>query len=311
VQPRTEYAPFDIQVHTVDYMNYDSLKFALRGIDLVISTVSGTEQLNLIRAAGEGSVRRFVPSEFEGKLSATGRSSRDDPLRPNSMSSHAFQLLRHFEQARRMKYTVFSCGILMETFHSHGLSLFNMGASLGVSSPGDFILNINTATATYTHRNANGRRVHICLTSAYDLGRFIVAALDLGPSHWPSEYTLRGDRLTLEGLVETCGQLQNGKCNPPVEAAIKMEADVRCLTVQYTNHRCEIQDLPGFIDYATQSGNVEQATYYRRLLATANGRYDFNTASLNERIAASASVNFTPMTFEQWLGRVLYPTPPE
>lgn len=213
-QPRPEYITFDIQVHTVDYMNQESLSYALRGIDLVISTVSGAEQMNLIQAAGEGSVRHFVPAEFEGKLSATRRASADDPLRPNSMSTQTFNLLRHYEQRRRMKHTVFSCGILMETFHPDGLGHFNMGAGVGLQNPGDFLLNINTAAATYTHRNTSNRRVHVCLTSAYDLAQFIVAALEIGPANWPSEYTLRGDRLSVEELVNICSRLRNGKCAP-------------------------------------------------------------------------------------------------
>lgn len=115
-----------------------------------------------------------------------------------------------------MGYTVFSCGILMETFHPSGLGHFNMGVNFhnGVTRPGDYLLDINNATAIYTNKNAGGHRVYISLTSAYDLARFIVAALDIGPGNWPKEYMLRGDRLSVDQLVSTCSQLQNGMYTP-------------------------------------------------------------------------------------------------
>lgn len=303
----------------MDYTDPASLEYALHGVDLVISTVSGPEQINLITAAGKGTVRHFVPAEFEGKLSARGRSSSVDPLRPNSMSPQALELLKRIEGRGRMKYTVFTCGILMETFHPSGLGHFNMGAGMGVANPGDYILNINTATATYTHRDASNHRVYISLTSAYDLARFIVAALALRPSHWPTEFTLRGDRLSIEELVNTCSHLQNGKCTPypsppPLLSQIYPQLfrdfmlNAAC-AVTFSHNRCTIQDLPAFIDYAAQTGETEQAAFYQRLLATANGRFDFSRATLNSRIADRQAVDFTPMTFSRWLTQILYPTP--
>jgi hypothetical protein len=57
-------------VVVVDYDNQTDLLYALRGTDLVISTISGSPQINLIDAASRAEVRRFVPSEFEGNLVA-------------------------------------------------------------------------------------------------------------------------------------------------------------------------------------------------------------------------------------------------
>ena len=53
----------------VDYENQTDLLYALRGTDLVISTISGSPQINLIDAASRAEVRRFIPSDYEGKLS--------------------------------------------------------------------------------------------------------------------------------------------------------------------------------------------------------------------------------------------------
>lgn len=165
---------------------------------MVISTVSGNEQLNLINASGRGRVRVFVPSEFEGSL--TKRPSRNDPL--DRGSSEAIALLRQWSS--RMKFTVFSCGIFMERFHPYGLGSFDIGYGSGASGAGDFLVDLTNATAEYPERDSKGHSVRVCLTSVYDVVRFIIAAIDMGPSHWPREFTMCGDRLTVRDLVSAC-----------------------------------------------------------------------------------------------------------
>jgi saccharopine dehydrogenase-like NADP-dependent oxidoreductase len=54
---------------TVDYSNKESIKKALTGVDVVISTISGTAldlQPRIAEAAKEVGVKLFVPSEFGG-----------------------------------------------------------------------------------------------------------------------------------------------------------------------------------------------------------------------------------------------------
>jgi uncharacterized protein YbjT (DUF2867 family) len=54
---------------TVDYSNKESIKKALTGVDVVISTISGTAldvQPRIAEAAKEVGVELFVPSEFGG-----------------------------------------------------------------------------------------------------------------------------------------------------------------------------------------------------------------------------------------------------
>ncbi|OTA00773.1 hypothetical protein A9Z42_0010600 [Trichoderma parareesei] len=203
---RPEFEPFDVQVHVVDYHDHGSLGYALQGVDLVISTISGAEQLNLIDASGRGRVRMFVPSEFEGSLSR--RPSRNDPL--DRGSSQALALLKQWSESSRMKYTVFSCGLFMERFHPYGLgSTFNIGHGSGVGGAGEFLVNFSMATAEYTERDSKGHSVRVCLTSVYDVVRFVVAAVDLGPSHWPHEFTMCGERMTVRDLVNACSTASN------------------------------------------------------------------------------------------------------
>ncbi|KAI9167616.1 hypothetical protein HJFPF1_03749 [Paramyrothecium foliicola] len=277
-QERPEFAPLEVQVHVVDYDNYQSLSFALQGIDLLVSTISGHEQLNLINAAAHGRVRLFVPSEFEGSLSR--RPAQNDPL--DRGSSQALELLRHWSRAsRKMRYTVFSCGIFMERFY--GLSSLNMGYGEGVPNAGDYLINVCTATAEYAEKDSRGNAVRVCLTSVHDLVSFIVAAVELGLKSWPHEWTLRGDRLAVRDIAGTCSLVLN---------------------VPFSHQQHQISELEAHIQYFTQMGQLDKVAYYQRLLATANGRYDFGRATLNEAINASRSVSVQPVTFSQWLASI-------
>ena len=206
IKTRPEYAAHGLQVHPVNYYSHESLGYALQGVDLVISTISGPEQINLILAAGDGRVRHFVPAEFEGSLS---HRRPHDPL--DQSSTQALDLMRHLDQRRRMRFTVFSCGVLMETFLPHGLGTLGIGYGTGVANAGDYLANTNARTAEYPEHNSNGEQIRICLTSACDLVRFMIAAIDLCPSTWPREFTLRGDRMTLRQVVDSCSMGLNGK----------------------------------------------------------------------------------------------------
>ncbi|TQW00732.1 hypothetical protein V2A60_001779 [Cordyceps javanica] len=280
--PRREFAAHGIQVHVVDYHNKDTLRFALNGIDLVISTISGQEQLNLINAAGHGRVRYFVPSEFEGSL-AKRPPARSDPL--DRGSAAALALLRQWSDgSSRMKWTVFSCGVLMERFHPYGLAgIFNMGAGEGVGTVGSYLADINNGFADYTPRDAKGNSVKICLTSVLDVVRFIVAAVELGPSTWPSEFTMRGDKKSLADVIAAMSTARN---------------------VQFETHALSYQELLTHIAYNSEMGHFDRVAYLQRNLETANGRYDFSRTTLNDAVERSSRVSVHPMSFRQWLATV-------
>ncbi|KAL2202819.1 NAD(P)-binding protein [Sarocladium strictum] len=272
---RSEYAQFDIQVQEVKYDNQDVLTYALHGIDLVISTVSGQEQLNLISAAGHARVRLFVPSEFEGSLSHR-------PSRP-SETSRTLAALQQVSRATRMRYTVFSCGLFMERFHPHGLTRFNIGSRSGVLGPGELFVNLGTGTAEYAPKDARGKPVRVCLTSVYDLAKFIVAAIDHGPSQWPRELTLRGDRISVEDLVKTCSYVANA-------------------TLQH--HILDYDELQPLLNYYIQANNNARALTYQQMLDVADGRYDFSQASLNDLVRRSRGLDVQPMSFMQWFSGI-------
>ncbi|EGX90748.1 isoflavone reductase family protein [Cordyceps militaris CM01] len=279
---RSEFVPYGIQVHVVDYYDKEKLDFALRGIDLVISTISGQEQLNLINAAGHGRVRYFVPSEFEGSLTRRPP-ARSDPL--DRGSAAALTLLRQWSDGpARMKWTAFSCGIFMERFHPFGLlGSFSIGTGEGVGTVGSYVADINACIADYTAKDARGGSVKICLTSVVDLVNFIVAAIEIGPSTWPAEYTMRGDKKSLADVVAAMSAARN---------------------IPFESNILSYEDLLRHIAYNTEMGQYDRVAYLQRNLQTVNGRYEFSRATLNDAINSSRRVNVQPMNFEQWLETV-------
>ena len=70
---RTIYWQGDAKVIEVDYSNDESIKHALTGVDVVISTVPVAVvhvQVKIAAAAKDAGVQLFVPSEFGGKWEA-------------------------------------------------------------------------------------------------------------------------------------------------------------------------------------------------------------------------------------------------
>jgi uncharacterized protein YbjT (DUF2867 family) len=63
----------DAQVIQVDYSNDASIKHALTGVDVVISTIATVAidvQVKIAAAAKDAGVQLFIPSEFGGKWEA-------------------------------------------------------------------------------------------------------------------------------------------------------------------------------------------------------------------------------------------------
>lgn len=199
-QPKPDLEAEGYQVVVVDYDNQDDLRFALRGIDVVISTVSGTPQINLIDASAYSSVRRFVPSEFEGPPS---RRSSNDALDRVRSSHECLERLRYYSHhnRHRMRSTIFTCGVFYERFARGGLESKGINIGSGNEFQGVYLMNMETSTAEVVEINSRGEAVKICMTSVGDVAKFVVAALDLGLSNWPGEFRMKGDRKTIAEII--------------------------------------------------------------------------------------------------------------
>jgi NmrA-like family len=188
------------QVVVVNYDNQQDLLYALRGTDLVISTISGSPQINLIDAAARAEVRRFVPADFEGPPT---RRPNDDPSdRGRAASLDYLRQCSRSTSRRPMQFTTFTCGVFYERFARGGLASKGIGYSTGLEEQGAYLLDIEHNRGEAIEYSAANQPVHLCLTAVADVARFVVAALDLGINTWPAEFRMRGDRKTVTQIID-------------------------------------------------------------------------------------------------------------
>ncbi|TDZ67275.1 hypothetical protein CTRI78_v003071 [Colletotrichum trifolii] len=106
--------------------------------------------------------------------------------------------------------------------------------------------------------------------SVNDVAQFVAAAVDVGPGSWPREFKMRGDRTSSATKVETIAFTLRTRKHSRLQNEL----------TQYEQRRIW-----------TQWWNVQ------RLMATADGRCDFQQANLN------AAVDLEPESFVDWLSR--------
>ncbi len=98
----------------------------------------------------------------------------------------------------------------MERFHPLGIGSYSMGVGEGVDSVGSYLMDVNSGVVNCAEYDSKGKAVKLCLTSVSDLVKFVIAAVDLGPSNWPKEYRLRGDRMTIKDIVDSVTEVRGG-----------------------------------------------------------------------------------------------------
>lgn len=192
----------------VNYDDQEDLRFHLRGIDIVISTVSGTPQINLIDAAAHSRVQRFVPAEYQDKL---GARPMTDPLDRGRAAS--MERLRHWANhpRHRMQHTVFACGIFYERFARGGLASMGIGTSSALGYQGSYLMDMETHIAETVEYSTAGQPISVSMTSVNDMARFIAAALDLDQQVWPIEFRMQGDRKTVIEIVQYAEAIKGRK----------------------------------------------------------------------------------------------------
>lgn len=309
----------------VNFADVDELRYALRGVDLVISTIPGQPQLRLIDAAHLARVRTFVPSEFEGALARRPPAS-NDPL-DNRGSAQALDRLRELSQPHSpsspssplspMNFTVFSCGVLYERLAPGGLASFNIGAGQTLAGQGDYLTDIGSGTAEIVETNSQGGRVLVSMTSVYDVARFVAAAVEIGPERWPRELRMRGDQLSVRDIVGTAINVRGGESvraggsvvvqSPPEGGpcmSVYLQANLGgSFTVPFSLTTHEYRDLQAHLDYSIDTSNLRRWLYFQQLQATADGRYAVGRPNLNELVDESPGVSVVPEGFADWLRR--------
>ncbi|KAI9842908.1 MAG: hypothetical protein M1837_006740 [Sclerophora amabilis] len=254
------------QVIVVDYDDAQSLRYALFGIDTVISTVSGVPQLNLIEAAVSCGVRRFAPAEFEGPPSVRPVDILD------RLKDSALERLRYYSS--QIESTVFICGILYERFAPGGMVSCAIGLGTGISGEGEFLVNVRNLKAEIPY-DPSGRIINVCMTSASDVARFVVRALDF--AHWPTELSMLGERMAVYDIVHEIENMSGQRLETVLQTAESLTSFLIHYQSQY--------DLTGQL--RTQS-----------MIDTLEGRYDYADSTLN------GLVDFRPIGFGEWLRQV-------
>ena len=153
----------------------------------------GAPQLRLIEAAVQCRVRRFAPAEFEGQPGLRGHGGTLDRERDAAIAT-----LQQYQG--RIHYTAFVCGIFYERFAVNGMASLGIGATTGHGYEGDFMANPRYMTSIAPVYDAAQNMSFLCLTSLYDVARFVVRSLD---KTWTQEMSMCGERMTVYELLET------------------------------------------------------------------------------------------------------------
>lgn len=269
----------------MDYNDQNGLRFKLHGVHTVISTVSGTAQLALIDAAASVHVRRFAPAEFEGPPAL-----RPPQVLPDRDKDASLARLRQYAQHPNysMAYTVFTCGILYERFAPGGMAASAIGTECGIGGEGEYLMNIRSMRARIPHYNVAGEVVHICMTSAEDVGRFVVAALEL--PQWPEELRMRGERMSASDVVRVAEVMRGLNFHSALVTSTDEHPGQNFERAYYPP-----EALHDALTYALFAPDVVEQLRLHTLIATAESRFDFDDPNLN------ALVNIQPVRFADWL----------
>jgi hypothetical protein len=65
---------------------------------------------------------------------------------------------------------------------------------------GDYIADLRNLAAVAPVYDAANKNSFLCLTSMYDVLKFVVQSLNI--THWPAELSMRGDRISANALIE-------------------------------------------------------------------------------------------------------------
>jgi len=200
------------QVLVVDYQNPASLAYTLKGVDLVISTVSGEAQLALIEASAAAQVRHFIPSAFSGPEQSAAQNLGQQEWQNLGL------VLQHHEARSSMRYTLFTCGVFYERFGPGGLNALQISTlnnrHPAVGEEGNMLVDLRLGKATIPVV-AGMEELAICLTGAQDVARYVVATIEAYEDMraWPHEFKFCTERQTMSGLVAVCARVR-GTCSP-------------------------------------------------------------------------------------------------
>lgn len=213
-----------VEIKHVDYHSQPSLVAALQGIDTVISVVLVpgpewvTSQINLLRAAEEAGCRRFAPSEFA--LTFEAQEMVDILHAKNSV-------WKEVQSSVKIDTARFPCGMFMNYL---GIGCPDR-ASLAGFKEGPFLVHLDEDPPWIeVPVRTNGSFPSITMTELSDIGRFIVAALDIQEPWGGRDLGMAGDTIDFTKLTDLCETYVGKKLQVKPVTGLELQARLRNLS---------------------------------------------------------------------------------
>ncbi|KAK5789911.1 hypothetical protein VI817_007198 [Penicillium citrinum] len=194
-----------VEVRQVDYHSHASLVAALNDVEVVLSVllIPGpdwvTAQVNLLHAAEEAGCRRFAPSEFA--LSAASQSKVDILKAKNEVWN---EVQASVDQGR-IDAARFPCGMFMNYLGIGCPDGENRVKALAGFQEGPYMIYLDRQPSwVEVPIRADGTTPSLSMTDIRDVGKFVVAALDLQEPWAGRELGFSGDTLSFDELVSLC-----------------------------------------------------------------------------------------------------------
>ncbi|CAP85907.1 hypothetical protein EN45_056420 [Penicillium chrysogenum] len=206
ISKKQSLAQNEVEVRYVDYHSQTSLVTALKGIDTVISVllIPGPEwvtvQLNLLHAAEAAGCRRFAPSEFA--LTSSAHSMVDVLDAKNKV----WEVVQTSVNQHRIDAARFPCGMFMNYL---GIGCPDSGRrkdALAGFQEGPFLVHFENPESPWIEVPLRSDQTfpRLTMTDIHDIGRFIVAALDITEPWAGRELGMVGDTLSFGDLISIC-----------------------------------------------------------------------------------------------------------
>jgi hypothetical protein len=193
-----------VETRYVDYQSHESLILALKDVDVVISVllIPGpdwvTAQLNLLHAAEAAGCKRFAPSEFA--LTSFAHSMVDLLDTKNTV----WNAVRTSVDQGKIDAARFPCGMFMN-YLGIGCPESKRADALAGFQEGPFLVHLDsTSPWVEVPVQCDGTMPNITMTDIHDIGKFIVAALDMKEPWGGRELGMAGDTLNFEKLINIC-----------------------------------------------------------------------------------------------------------
>ncbi|KAJ6018581.1 hypothetical protein N7499_010227 [Penicillium canescens] len=194
----------EVETRCVDYQSHASLVLALSDVAAVISVllIPGpdwvTAQVNLLHAAEAAGCQRFAPSEFA--LTSWAHTMVD----LLDIKNTVWNTVRASVDQGKIDAARFPCGMFMN-YLGIGCPESKRTDALAGFQEGPFLVHLDgNPPWVEVPVQSDNTMPNITMTDIRDVGKFIVAALDMKEPWGGRELGMAGDTLSFEKLINIC-----------------------------------------------------------------------------------------------------------